>query len=581
MWEALKKLLLHAIIAKRGRRMLFPIATKETAHCTDCYRCLRKCSIDAIRFSTGKAQIIQPKCVLCGECIEECPQKTKYIISDFKEVKRLLDEGEPLVLSVGETVINHFPKQHPYDVLCEAIDAGFLFVEQVDIVEESLLEIISDYLENREGLVISSHCAVVVNLVEQHYPHLLPSLMKIPTIASLHAQSLKKRFPQAKVVHVTSCVAELNNMRTREDVDYLIMFNELEKLLAENNNEFALCDKDLDIEDHCGGYAFSISGNIVKKMLTSGVEDEGTTESFSGIKACIDILENIEDVENAKIGFLELMACPSGCVNGQELKKKGSVMDRCIRMAQYETERRDYPKFNIEKPEQIADFHERGYIAPKVDQIDVMEEMQFFFGKKDMRALNCAACGYDSCYKKSEAVIRGEANRMMCMSYMRRNAESFAENIVFSSLNGLIVFKDNFEIIQLNPRIKTMLSGYKIKEGTKLSSYMNTDFMRQVIDDGIPVEHHDMYLEVTDSYVEIRVMQLEDLENTYLAIFSDVTEHEKRKKELAQVKKELLLKAEKVIDEQMHTAQQIANLLGETTAATKITLLDLIHAHEE
>ena len=80
----------------------FPIVNKDNSNCLDCYRCLRKCPLDAIEFSSGRARIITESCVVCGECIRECPQKTKRIISDMDFVVRALNEGKPLVLSIGE-----------------------------------------------------------------------------------------------------------------------------------------------------------------------------------------------------------------------------------------------------------------------------------------------------------------------------------------------------------------------------------------------------------------------------------------------------------------------------------------------
>ena len=61
-----------------------------------------------------------------------------------------------------------------------------------------------------------------------------------------------------------------------------------------------------------------------------------------------------------------------------------------------------------------------------------------------------------------------------------------------------------------------------------------------------------------------------------MATITDITEEEKKRMELEKMKEEALSKANQVINNQMFVAQQIAGLLGETTADTKIILLDLI-----
>ena len=56
----------------------------------------------------------------------------------------------------------------------------------------------------------------------------------------------------------------------------------------------------------------------------------------------------------------------------------------------------------------------------------------------------------------------------------------------------------------------------------------------------------------------------------------DISRIEQQSEEIKRIKKELLEKSQEVIDNQMRVAQEIAGLLGETTAETKTTLLQLI-----
>jgi len=64
-------------------------------------------------------------------------------------------------------------------------------------------------------------------------------------------------------------------------------------------------------------------------------------------------------------------------------------------------------------------------------------------------------------------------------------------------------------------------------------------------------------------------------ENALLVIMTDITDEEKSKEELVKIKENALQAAQDVIEKQMRVAQEIAGLLGETTAETKVVLTKL------
>ncbi|HSL87503.1 MAG TPA: PAS domain-containing protein, partial [Bacteroidales bacterium] len=61
-------------------------------------------------------------------------------------------------------------------------------------------------------------------------------------------------------------------------------------------------------------------------------------------------------------------------------------------------------------------------------------------------------------------------------------------------------------------------------------------------------------------------------DNQILVIISDITEEENRRNELQSMKENTIAITNKVIEKQMRVAHEIASLLGETTAETKIAL---------
>ena len=112
----------------------------------------------------------------------------------------------------------------------------------------------------------------------------------------------------------------------------------------------------------------------------------------------------------------------------------------------------------------------------------------------------------------------------------------------------------------------------------KVSDYFDISYMRKTIDKGEIIKN------IRISYKELGLWTQQTIQpldsESYVAFIVDITEREKQREQFNNVKRELLINANQVIDEQMRTAQEIASRLGETTAATKITLLKLIQEFE-
>ena len=64
-------------------------------------------------------------------------------------------------------------------------------------------------------------------------------------------------------------------------------------------------------------------------------------------------------------------------------------------------------------------------------------------------------------------------------------------------------------------------------------------------------------------------------ENLVACIMVDLTSEHQREKEIMAAKQEMIAKVNQVIDRQMQIAQEIASLLGETTAEAKVGLIKI------
>ena len=87
---------------------MYPIIRLNEVDCRDCYKCIRKCLLKAIRYSNGHAEIIQDECIGCGECVVTCPRRSHYVMTDLDEIKRAARSGRTLVASVDPAFVSDF-----------------------------------------------------------------------------------------------------------------------------------------------------------------------------------------------------------------------------------------------------------------------------------------------------------------------------------------------------------------------------------------------------------------------------------------------------------------------------------------
>ena len=189
--------------------------------------------------------------------------------------------------------------------------------------------------------------------------------------------------------------------------------------------------------------------------------------------------------------------------------------------------------------------------------------------------LNCGACGYDTCLEKAWAVANGYANIDMCVPYMRERAESMSYEIIQTSPNGIVLLDNDLNILEINGKAKELLG---IKEhdvkGKGVFHYFNpTDFVLAQSDNK-NLYNKKVFLEKTGSYIELTIIVLKDKKGMY-AVMKDITQETKSEEQLDKVRLETLATTDEVIKKQMRVAQEIASLLGETTAETKVALLKL------
>ena len=190
--------------------------------------------------------------------------------------------------------------------------------------------------------------------------------------------------------------------------------------------------------------------------------------------------------------------------------------------------------------------------------------------------LPCGSCGYDTCREKAIAVCQGKAEISMCLPFLKDKAESFSDTIVRNTPNGLIVLNEKLEVQQINKAAQKILNIRYASDilGDQVVRIMEPGDFLSVLSTGKAIHNQRTYLAEYDKYVEETIVY--DREYRLLVcILRDVTEEESQREKKENISRQTVEIADRVVDKQMRIVQEIASLLGETAAETKIALSKL------
>ena len=271
-----------------------------------------------------------------------------------------------------------------------------------------------------------------------------------------------------------------------------------------------------------------------------------------------------------------MSACTGSCIGGPIISKYRHIPVSGLTAVERYAGSED---FDVVQPtrESLLKAHpllENAQVYPNEVQLtDILRQM----GKTSPKdELNCASCGYNSCREKAIAVFQGKADMTMCTPFLRDKAENFSGNILRNSPNGIIVLNDLLEIQQINPealRIFNLRSSSDVV-GNQLNRIMDPAYFLSVKNTGVNIHDKRIYLTEYGRYVELTIV----LDKTYrvlLSIIRDVTAEEEQRLKKESIARKTMETTDKVVEKQMRVVQEIASLLGETTAETKIALTKL------
>lgn len=552
----------------------------SSANCKNCYKCVRTCNVKAIEVKNDQAQIIENRCVACGQCLVVCPQNARNVLSDVDIVKEAIKNNRKVIAQIAPAFRGFF--KYSSKVVTALYELGFSYVEEVSIGAELVSREYEKIITSSDKTeFLTSCCPSVMMLIEKYYPELIPSVIPIVSPMVAHAISIRERYENPYIVFIGPCISKKCEALSEENmgiIDAVLTFDEIVKWLKEEDIDYNSCeDNVMDYAGSVRGDYYPVVGGILKAISPTLKSKNLDSIRVHGIDNCKTLLEELKKGNLNKV-CVELSACNESCLGGPGGSTSNeSVYTRIQRIQNgIKAVKEKGTNYNLEvKKPLYRSFKNKSMQLHKPSEEEIYEILNKM-GKYDKEdELNCGACGYNTCYEKAIAVSQGMSQIEMCVPYMRSMAERTTNEIFTHSPNVILFLDTNLKIKEVNPIGEKLFSMAKeqLKDKPISSIIKDKDFELVAKSKQSMIKEKIFYSEY--NYHAYRSIIYMEKHSSLLVIYTDITDEEKRKLQLSELKHNALDVTQSIIDKQMRVAQEIASLLGETTAETKVALMKL------
>lgn len=564
------------------------------ANCRNCYACVRACPVSAIKVQAEQAKIMKERCIGCGKCLKVCPKNAKHVQSELYKVKAYLQEPSPVVVSVAPSFAAiwdqagiHLPG------LLKTL--GFDAVEETVVGAKLVTQVYETYAKMPgDQCYITSCCPTVNAMIQKHYPEILPFLIPVVSPVACHSKLLKQKYGKsAKVVFLGPCLSKKIEGMEEDTLDAVLTFEEFIEWM--NEEGLKLEEQPIIPFDATESTQrrYPIVGGVTATIDKAQIPRE--IIQIDGVEECKALMPHIMAGE-FKHCLLEMHGCRHSCIAGAGMPADGiNIYERSARIKRYAQmglETKEIAGTRVQQPkvqEIDEDKQAQGRLSINLHKVfpNLKKELKMpseeeitsilsSIGKETpLDELNCGSCGYKTCRDKAIAVYNGLAEPYMCLPYMRQKAEALTNVIFEATPNMIIMINQDLEMMELNPAAKQF---FNVDKGTYLhfpiGTLLDEELFKQVKETKHNMLNQKAVIEKNHSTV-IQSIIWSEYHQIMLWIGNDITYDEVQAKKLQHMKMEAIDMAQQVINKQMTVAQEIASLLGETTAETKVTLTKL------
>lgn len=587
---------------------VYPIYTEQT-ECQDCYKCIRRCPVKAIRVENSHAKIMPERCIACGNCVKNCPSHAKRIRNDMAKVKQLLSHKKKVYVSLAPSFVSEFPDFSQEQMVAALKRLGFTDVSETALGADFVSAQIAEDLEaakasacasssartkalaksstkNCQKLFLSSACPAVVEYIKVYMPEFAPYITDRASPLLAHARFLRKVFGKdIGVVFVGPCIAKKRESDSWKEIDATITFNDLRAWFeAEGIRADALREAGGFVPRRAAkGALYPIDGGMISACKKYNPLKHVCVTAISGIDEIHEALSGFDVKELKEPLFMELLSCKGGCVNGPGTEHGFSTAMKRVRVAHY-----------ADSADETLDDETLGVAIQIKDTLPVEDISPFTHSEEEISAalqsvgkytahdeINCGTCGYETCRAFAQAILDNRAEKTMCVSYMRKLAQKKANGLIQAIPSGVVIANKNLQIVECNKNFAQLMGQdavelYELKpglEGADLARLTSTSrFFADVLSpNGPDVIERD--IEEGKNIFHVTVFEIEKGEIAG-GVIEDVTAPQSQKTRTVK-------QAQKIIDKNLSVVQQIAFLLGENAAETEAMLNSIIKSYND
>jgi iron only hydrogenase large subunit-like protein/nitrogen-specific signal transduction histidine kinase len=407
--------------------------------CRTCYTCVRECPAKAIRIVGGQAEVIDERCIACGNCTKVCSQGAKVFLNTTDRVVKLLENESRVAAIIAPSFPAEFFDITDYHVLIGMIKSlGFEFVAEVSFGADLVADRYKKLVSEEKNFYISSDCPSIVNYVKYYHPSLVENLAPVVSPMVAMSRVVREKYGRdTKIVFIGPCVAK---KAESTEIDEAITFTELRDMLSDRGiTPETSISSDFDPPVGGRGAIFPVARGLLQ---TAKISDNAITGNMIAAEGRIDFQGALKEFEAGLITnqHMELLCC-EGCIMGPGLSKNGKQYNRRSLVSSYANSKMQ----NIDQDNWQKSFDEFSELdlsikhKPEDHRIESLNEndvndILIKMGKKTKKdQLDCGACGYESCVEHAIAIKKGLAEVEMCLPYTIEKLHKSVKELALSN----------------------------------------------------------------------------------------------------------------------------------------------------
>lgn len=564
----------------------YPLYTIKN-NCQDCYKCVRRCPVKAIKIEDGSAMIVPDLCIACGTCYRVCPAKAKQARNDLTRAKHLVQSGKDVYVSLAPSWITEFEGVSREQMIAAIRRLGFRGVSETALGAEEVSANIAGLLDKAANeapqvsaanrLFISTACPAVVEYINKYVPERTANLTKLTSPLLAHCRLLKTALGKdIEVIFIGPCIAKKIEADRHPDLLSLsLSFTDLRQWLKDEN--IVLKDIHTSVFDKFvmskaeEGAAYPVEGGMIETLKPYEQSQKAYLMQITGIENIKRELKNIREEALDRPVFIECLACEGGCVNGPCTSSKKSGLEKRVEILKES----DFSGLAGKRSPSVdirLDYAPEAIVQPKHDETDIKRVLASI-GKYSIEdEINCGGCGYNTCRNFAKALLDGKAEPEMCVSHMKQQAQRKANALLRCIPSPIVIANARLSIMEYNDKfVETFWNEDEHADiydqnnlhGADLRDFINfTNLFSASLD--LEQDIHREHVRFNDKLFDVVVFNI-DKKQIVGGIIEDVTNMEMKKEQIAE-------KAKEVIHKNLATVQQIACTLGEHMAETEVLL---------